>query len=90
MLSVNIRSEENMESSSILTAFAAQLPSAMLLHLDSKLVTWQLVPRFHQLATNLHLDGKNRAMLRSLRPLTNPASKSIILLSALQSFSNVY
>jgi hypothetical protein len=42
-----------MESSSILTAFAAQLASAMLLHLDSKLVTIQLVPRLRQLAIKL-------------------------------------
>jgi hypothetical protein len=53
MLSVNLRSEENMESPSILKAFAAQLPSTKLLHLDSKLGAMQLVPRFHQLAIKL-------------------------------------
>jgi hypothetical protein len=42
-----------MESSSILKAFAAQLVLTMRLHLDSKLVTMQLVPRFHQLAIKL-------------------------------------
>jgi hypothetical protein len=53
MLSADIRSEDNMESSSILTAFAAQLPSTKLLHLDSKLVAMQLVPRLRQLAIKL-------------------------------------
>jgi hypothetical protein len=44
----------------------APVPSAMLLYLESKLVSWQLAPRFRQLAIKFILDGKNRAMLRSI------------------------
>jgi hypothetical protein len=64
---------------------AVPVPSVMLLHLDSILVALQLVPRFHQQVINLHLDGKNCAMLRSLRALTNTTSRIEIPLSLLRS-----
>jgi hypothetical protein len=64
---------------------AAPVSSVMLLHRDSILATSQLVPRLRQLAIKLHLDGKNRAMLRSLRALTNTASRIVILMSLLRS-----
>jgi hypothetical protein len=63
----------------------APVSSVMLLHRDSILATSQLVPRLRQLAIKLHLDGKNRAMLRSLRALTNTASRIVILMSLLRS-----
>jgi hypothetical protein len=40
-------------ASGLLHRDAAPVPSAVLLHPDSKLIAWQLVPRFRQLAIKL-------------------------------------
>jgi hypothetical protein len=79
-----------MESSSILKAFAAQLPSAMLLHLDSKLATMQLVPRFRQLAIKL-VPGWQKPRHASLHyGWCLDAAMNENYCSSLQSLSNVY
>ena len=40
-----------------------------------KLLAIKFVPRHSYTSDSLYLDGKNRAVLRSLRPQTGPASK---------------